>query len=71
MTTLREMRKSRGLSLKQLEALTGINRGMLSKYENGLFLPSSKNLLRLAEFFEVSADHMLALIKAARKEGVA
>ena len=38
-TALRAWRESTGLSIRQLEAATGINRGKLSMYERGLPVP--------------------------------
>ena len=38
-TALRAWRESTGLSIRQLEAATGINRGRLSMYERGLPVP--------------------------------
>ena len=38
-TALRAWRKSRGVSIRDLEAITGINRGRLSMYERGLPVP--------------------------------
>ena len=36
---LRAWRTSRGVSIRDLEAITGINRGRLSMYERGLPVP--------------------------------
>lgn len=38
-TPLRSWRLSRGLSIRDLERLTGINRGKLSIYERGVPVP--------------------------------
>ena len=38
-TALRDWRKSQGLSIRELEARTGINRGKLSIYERGVPVP--------------------------------
>ena len=36
---LRAWRTSRGVSIRDLEAATGIHRGLLSQYERGLDIP--------------------------------
>lgn len=38
-TALRVWRESTGLSIRDLERITGINRGRLSQYERGLPVP--------------------------------
>lgn len=50
--TLRQMREERGLTLRALEAETGINISQLSKFENGLNI-SPLAALRLAHFYGI------------------
>lgn len=38
---------------------TGIEQALLSKYENGERVPPTENLMRLAEFYNVSIDYIL------------
>jgi len=52
-TPLRAWRNAKGLSIRQLEAITGINRGKLSIYERGVPVP----------------DDDMAKIKAALSQG--
>lgn len=38
---------------------TGIEQAILSKYENGSRMPTTENLIILADFFNVSIDYLL------------
>ena len=65
-TRLKEARKNAGMSQEELAALYnekfngGLNKGTLSKYENGLQSPSAKNRVpRLAEILGVTTDYLL------------
>ena len=49
--SIKQERKKRGLSLRQLAALTGITHQSLSHYENLIRSPVLENFLKLAEFF--------------------
>lgn len=40
---------------------TGINQSILSKYEQGLVMPTSENLIILAKFYNTSVDFLLDL----------
>ena len=40
---------------------TGINQSVLSKYEQGLVMPTSENLIILANFYNTSDDFLLDL----------
>lgn len=48
---LREARKSRGLTLKRVEAETGVNVGQLSRFERGEFARLSPNLQKVMGYF--------------------
>ena len=56
---LRELRKARHITQIALQIATGIDQGLLSKYENGQRVPSIENLLMLADFYQVSLDYLL------------
>lgn len=58
-THLRTLRKERGLSQTKVETKTGIAQALLSKYENGLRLPPTETLIKLADFYGVSVDYIL------------
>jgi transcriptional regulator with XRE-family HTH domain len=47
-TPLRQLRKAAGLSLRDLERMTGINRGRLSIIERGVTQTAEESMLILA-----------------------
>ena len=54
------------VSLKvQME--TGISQSMLSKYENGELLPTTENLMLLADFYNTSLDYLMDLTDTKEK----
>jgi transcriptional regulator with XRE-family HTH domain len=57
---LRELRKARGLSLKQVEAEAGVSNAYLSQLERGLRKPPHPDILRrLAKAYEVPVEDLL------------
>lgn len=48
-TPVRELRKHAGISLRQLEALTGINRAVWSQIETGQKLPEPEHIAALSD----------------------
>ncbi len=40
---------------------TGISQSVLSKYEQGIMMPTSENLIILAKFYNTSVDFLLDL----------
>lgn len=56
---LRELRKGRGLTQKELGGQTGLSKAVVSKYETGMGYPSFDILIRIAQFFGVSTDYLL------------
>lgn len=59
MEKLRELRKEKGISLKELGAEVGVAESTMSLYENGKRQPDYETLLKLAEYFGVSVDYLL------------
>ena len=53
-----ELQKQSGLTVKALEAATGISNGSFSK---GTYAPSAEAVLRLAKYFHVSTDYLFCL----------
>lgn len=51
-----KLRKQSHMSQEELAYKTGVNRMTVSRWETGKLLPSSKNLLRLAEIFEIDSS---------------
>ena len=56
---LRVLRKERKLTQIALQMKTGIEQAVLSKYESGARIPTTENLLILADFYNVSIDYIL------------
>ncbi len=56
---IRNLRKSRGLSQEELAARLHVVRQTISKWENGLSVPDSEMLIKLAAVFEVSVSDLL------------
>lgn len=59
METLRELRKLKGITLKELGEAVGVAESTMSQYENGRRSPDFETLLKLAEYFDVSTDYLL------------
>lgn len=53
---LQELRKEKDLSQEKIAELIGVSRQAVSKWENDLSYPDSKNLIKLSEVFNVSMD---------------
>lgn len=56
---LRDLRKCKGVTMKDVAAAVGVSVGTVSLYERGLRSPSYEVLLRLGEYFDVSVDYLL------------
>ena len=58
--TLSQLRKLKGVSLRQVESATGISNAYLSQLERGVAArPAPEKLKRLATFFEVPYETLL------------
>lgn len=60
---LRELRKSRGLTQKQVGELLGVSISTISSYESDSRRPSYEVLFRYVESFRTSADYILGTNK--------
>lgn len=56
---IRLLRQQRGLNQVEFAARIGVTKQCVSNWENDNVLPSIEMLLRLADFFGVSADYLL------------
>lgn len=56
---LKELRKSRNLTLVDIQKQTGIKRSTFSDYENDHTEPNIKTLISLADYFNVSIDYLV------------
>lgn len=59
MEKLKELRKEKGISLKELGSIIGAAESTMSLYENGKRQPDYETLLKLAEYFGVTVDYLL------------
>lgn len=55
---LRELRKQHKLTQQQLADATGVGRATLAHYEAGTSEPGLTNLIKLADFFDVTLDYL-------------
>lgn len=53
---LKRLRKNKGLKQQELASKLNISQKSYSNWENGKTEPSFDNLVKLADFFEVSLD---------------
>ena len=60
---LKDLRKSEGLSQKELADKTGISVHTINSYESGRRDPNNKNLQILEQYFQVSRGFLLGEIK--------
>ena len=57
---LRQARSKAGLSMRALEWQSGVDRGLLSRYESGeVQSPRARNVKRIAEALGVTVDWMM------------
>lgn len=56
---LRELRKSKGLTMKELGKKFSLAESTISGYENGNRKPDLEMINSFADFFEVSSDYLL------------
>ena len=58
---LKTLRKSRNITQKELGAIIGLSKAVVSKYENGLGYPTFDVLIRIAQYFGVTTDYLLGV----------
>lgn len=56
---IREIRKERGLTMKELGMAIGLAESTISQYETGKRQPDNETLLKLGKYFSVSIDYLL------------
>lgn len=59
MIKLREIRKEKNVTMKQVGKVIGVSESAISQYENGKRQPDQNTLVKLADFFNVSVDVLL------------
>ena len=60
---LKNLRRSRNLTQKDLGAKIGLSKAVVSKYENGMGYPSFDVLVRIAQYFGVTTDYLLGVAR--------
>jgi transcriptional regulator with XRE-family HTH domain len=58
---LLDLRKTKGFTQDDLADQVGISQRMIGRYESGESDPSADSVIRLANFFGVTADYLLGL----------
>ena len=56
---LRELRNSKGISQLKLAMALNTTQNTISRYETGEREPGIEELIRLADYFQVSVDYLL------------
>lgn len=60
MNNLKELRKLKGATQKDVGDYIGVSFQTYSRYEKGIFQPDHETLAKIAEYFGVSVDYLLA-----------
>lgn len=60
---IRELRKSRNMTMKQLGEVVGVAESTISQYETGKRQPDNETVLKLGEFFDVTVGYILGAEK--------
>jgi len=58
---IRELRDERGMSQRFLAERVGVSKGYIALFESGRRPPSAEVCVKVAEFFGIDADELLAL----------
>lgn len=56
---LQILMKEHGVSSYKLTKDTGISNGLISNWKQGVKIPSAENLIKIADYFDVSVDYLL------------
>ena len=56
---IRELRKKRNITMKQLGEVIDLAESTISQYETGKRQPDNETLLKLSEFFDVTVGYLL------------
>lgn len=59
MKNIKKIRLLKEYTQIKVQMQTGINQSMLSKYETGETLPTTENLIILADFYNTSLDYLM------------
>ena len=67
---LRELRKEKNITMKELGNIVGVTESAISQYELGKREPSNETLFKLADFFDVSVDYLLGREEEEQKKPI-
>lgn len=67
MKNIKLIRVTNDYTQLKVQMETGISQSMLSKYENGELLPTTENLIILADFYNTSLDYLMDLTDTKEK----
>ena len=59
MKNIKKIRLLKEYTQIKVQMQTGISQSMLSKYETGEILPTTENLIILADFYNTSLDYLM------------
>ena len=65
---LSQLLEDRELSAYRVSKDTGLSTGLLSLYRTGKNDPSAENIIKLATYFDVSADYLLGLSNSPERQ---
>ncbi len=58
---IKESRKDKGMTQKEVAALLRMTQQQYSRFENGVFELDYENLVKVSKLFEVSLDYLFGL----------
>lgn len=58
---LRQLREEKKLGQKEIASILGMSDSGYSCYENDIRIPTTQNLIKLAEFYNVTTDFILGI----------
>ena len=56
---VKNLREDRDLRQRELAAVLNVSQNTYSQYENGVIELTAENLIKLADFYDVSVDYLL------------
>ncbi len=63
---IKNLREDRDLRQRELAAVLNVSQNTYSQYENGVIELTAENLIRLADFYDVSVDYLLGRTREPR-----
>ena len=63
---IKNLREDRDLRQRELAAVLNVSQNTYSQYENGVIELTAENLIKLADFYDVSVDFLLGRTRQPR-----